>query len=145
MTATFSRTADATPMAQMSVDTLRFNATRALIKVAGELDLASAAPLRAVLRCHLDAGRRFLRLDMSDVTFLDATALSGILASHHDLLAGRGTLVITGVRGLVARVLRLTGLDEVLFIGGPRSDDDVDRFDVDQLDGAAGPSVAPNS
>ncbi len=108
----------------MSVDTVRCDATRAIIKVTGELDLTTAAPLWAVLQSHLAAGRRFLRLDLSGVTFLDATALSGITLAHQKLLASRGTLVITGVRSLVARVLRMTGLDEVLFVSGPRADDD---------------------
>jgi anti-anti-sigma factor len=108
----------------MSVETVRFDETRALIKVNGELDLSTAAPLWAVLQSHLAAGRRFLRLDLSGVTFLDATVLSGITRAHKDLLARRGTLVITGVRALVSRVLRMTGMDEVLFVGGPRADDD---------------------
>lgn len=108
----------------MAVDTVRFDAARANITVVGDLDLATAAPLWAVLQGHLAAGRRFVRLDMSGVTFLDATALSGITRAHQDFLAARGTLVITGVRTRVARVLRLTGLDEVLFVGGSRSDDD---------------------
>lgn len=108
----------------MSVETVRFDRIRAVIKVAGELDLQTAAPLWGVLESHLGAGRRFLRLDLSGVTFLDATALTGIARVHQDLLARRGTLVITGVRALVGRVLRLTGLDEVLFVGGLRADDD---------------------
>jgi anti-sigma B factor antagonist len=108
----------------MSVQTVRFDATRALIKVNGELDLSTAAPLWAVLDSHLGAGRRFLRLDLSGVTFLDTTALSGITRTHQELLARRGTLVMTGVRSLVGRVLRVTGLDEVLLVSGPRADDD---------------------
>jgi anti-sigma B factor antagonist len=112
------------PGASMSVDTVRFDASRANLKVVGELDLATAAPLWAVLQGHLAAGRRYLRLDLSEVTFIDATALSGIARAHRDLLAVRGTLVITGVRARVHRVLRLTGLDEVLFVGGARADDD---------------------
>lgn len=101
----------------MSVDTVRFDATRASIEVRGELDLGTSAPLWAVLDCHLASGRRFLRLDLSGVSFIDATALNGIIRTHHALLARHGTLVLTGARGLVARVLRLTGLDDVLFVG----------------------------
>lgn len=109
----------------MSVRTVRFDDIRALIKVNGELDLSTAAPLWAVLESHLAAGRRFLRLDLSGVTFLDATALTGITRAHKELLARRGTLVVTGVRSLVGRVLRVTGMDQVLFVGGPRADDDL--------------------
>lgn len=113
---------------RVSVETLRCDRLAALVKVTGELDLGTAAPLWAVLQSHLAAGRRFLRLDLSGVTFLDATALTGITRAHRELLVRRGTLVITGVRSLVARVLRLTGLDEVLFVSGPRSDDDLPQL-----------------
>ena len=116
----------ASPVAErrLAVETVRFDRLHALVKVRGELDLGTAPPLWAVLQGHVGAGRRFLRLDLSGVTFLDATALTGITRAHQDLLRRRGTLVITGVRALVARVLRLTGLDEVLFVSGPRADDD---------------------
>jgi anti-anti-sigma factor len=110
----------------MSVDTVECDASRALVKVAGELDLATVSPLWAVLDCHLAAGRRFLRLDLSEVTFMDAAALGGIIRVHHQALDHRGTLVITGARPPVTRMLRLTSLDEVLFVGGPRADDDLD-------------------
>jgi anti-sigma B factor antagonist len=110
---------------RISVETARCDRLRALINVTCELDLRTAAPLWAVLQGHVNAGRRFLRLDVSGVTFLDATALTGITTVHRELLGRRGTLVITGVRNLVARVLRVTGLDEVLFVSGPRADDDL--------------------
>ncbi len=104
--------------AVMSVETVRFDRVRAHIRAGGDIDLATAAPLWAVLDGHLAAGRRFLRLDLTDVTFLDATGLSGVTRVHHDALARRGTLVLTGVHLRIAKLLRLTGLDEVLFVGG---------------------------
>jgi len=119
-----TRSAPFAPDRELAVDTVRFDRLHALVKVRGEVDLATAPPLWAVLEGHVAAGRRFLRLDLSGVTFLDATALSGITRAHQDLLRRKGTLVITGVRALVARVLRITGLDEVLFVSGPRADDD---------------------
>jgi len=124
VTASSTRLAPATGV-RVSVETAGCDRLRALIKVTGELDLSTAAPLWAVLHGHVESGRRFLRLDVSEVTFLDATALSGITKIHRELLRRRGTLVITGVRSMVARVLGMTGLDEVLFVSGPRADDDV--------------------
>lgn len=119
--------------AEMTVRTTHVNATGALVRVVGELDLGTAAPLWAVLRGHLNAGRRFLRLDVHGLRFLDATALSGILAIHSEALAARGTLILTGVRPVVGRVLSVTGLAETLFISGPRADEDVAYDDVAQL------------
>lgn len=112
----------------MAVETVRHDRNQASVRVSGELDLHNAAPLWAVLQGHLAAGRRFLRLDMAGVTFLDATVLSGITSVHQALLGRRGTLVITGVRPLVSKVLHMTGLDEVLFVGGPRGEDDIPAY-----------------
>jgi hypothetical protein len=83
-----------------------------------------------VLDGHLAAGRHLLRLDLSGVTFLDASTLSGIARVHAAALDRRGTLVLTGVTQRIARILRLTGLDDVLFIGGPRADDDLDDAEL---------------
>jgi anti-sigma B factor antagonist len=106
----------------LSVETVTLDTQRATVQVGGELDLGTAPPLWAVLRHHLLAGRRFLRLDVTSLTFVDASALTGLRAIHDEALAARGTLVITGVRPLVARVLHLTGYDEVLFLGGSRAE-----------------------
>jgi anti-anti-sigma factor len=111
--------------ALLSVETVSLDHRRAHVRVTGDLDLSTGPAVWAILRSHLAAGRDYLRLDLSGVGFLDASALSGIAELHHAALARRGTLVLTGVSGRVARLLRLTGLDAVLLIGGPRADDDL--------------------
>ena len=107
--------------AAMSVETVRFDRLRAHVRAEGDIDISTAAPLWAVLDGHLAAGRRFLRLDVSGVTFLDASALSGVTQAHRDALARRGTLVLTGVHAHIEKLLHLTGLADVLFIGGSAS------------------------
>lgn len=101
---------------RLSVETVGLDTLRAHVRVAGDLDLSTGAPLWAVLQSHLAAGRRHLRLDLSDVAFLDASALSGIVQAHHDALGRRGTLVLTGLNPNLDRVLQLTGLNDVLFV-----------------------------
>jgi anti-sigma B factor antagonist len=118
----------------VAIETVECDAVRASVKVAGDLDIATAPTLWGLLQAHLAVGRRFLRLDLAGLTFLDAAALSGIVGAHHDALDRRGTLVLTGVSERTARVLRLAALDTVLFVGGPRSEDDLD--DLDDLDDA---------
>jgi anti-sigma B factor antagonist len=110
--------------AALSVETTRKDQQRALVRVAGDVDMSTGAALWAVLDGHLAAGRRFLRLDVSGVSFIDATALSGLTRVHYDALKLRGTLVLTGVVPRISKLLGLTGLDEMLFISGPRTDDD---------------------
>lgn len=114
-------TVDTAPVGElMSVETVGLDHLRAHVRVKGDLDMSTGAPLWAVLESHLAAGRRYLRLDMSGVAFVDAASLTGIAQVHHSALAERGRLMLTGVRPRVARVFRLAGLDSVLFISLPR-------------------------
>lgn len=105
----------------ISVETVGLDQHRAHVRVSGDLDLATGAPLWAVLDGHLAAGRRYLHLDLSGVSFIDAATLTGIARIHHSALADRGRLLLSGVRPGIARVLQLGGLDRVLFISNPLS------------------------
>src|SRR5689334_2611333 len=56
-----------------SLTTLRQDRTTALVRAVGEWDLANAHLLAEQLEEHETAGRRFVRLDVSAVSFLDCT------------------------------------------------------------------------
>jgi anti-anti-sigma factor len=105
-----------------SITPVMADATRACLRLCGEIDAALAPALADRLDEHITQGRRYLRLELSGVTFMDTTALSVVLEAHHRLLASRGTLVLTGVRDAVTRLITLAKLDQVLFVSGPRSD-----------------------
>ena len=93
----------------------------AAVVVTGEIDLASADALAATLDEQLRCGLRYVTIDLAAVTFLDSTALSMLLDAHKEFLASNGTLTLTGLGSLAARLLRITGLDGVLFIAEPDS------------------------
>ncbi len=80
----------------------------------GEWDLAGADALAEALRAHERAGRRFVRLDLSAVTFLDCTCLDVLVVAHQRFLAAKGTLVLCGVTPRILRLLRLAKLDQLL-------------------------------
>jgi anti-sigma B factor antagonist len=88
-----------------------------LIAVAGELDIATAPALEDVLMARLDGGGHVL-LDLRGLDFMDSTGVRVIVAAHrvaqeHE---GRFALVRTPPDGAVGRVLRISGLDDVLDI-----------------------------
>lgn len=97
-----------------SLTTVRQDRAHVVIRAVGEWDLANAHILAEQLDEHEKAGRRFVRLDVSDVTFLDSTCLSVLLTTHQRLLAARGTFVLTGVTPRLTRLLQLTHLDREL-------------------------------
>lgn len=97
-----------------SLTTLRQDATRVVIRAVGEWDLANAPVLADVLDEHRKAGRHFVRLDLSAVSFLDCTCLDVLVTAHERLLAAQGTLMLTGVTPPLRRLLSLARLDQVL-------------------------------
>jgi anti-anti-sigma factor len=121
MTSTAPRPPEDLPMTGdfLSVETVRFDERRAAVAVHGDLDVSTAAALWSVLQSHLTAGRRYLRVDLSAVRFIDAAAVTAIVEVHHEALYRRGTLVLVGVTPAVSKVFALTGVDETLFITGP--------------------------
>lgn len=90
--------------------------TQSTLQVEGELDIASADLLSASVDVELDEGRRFVRLDLSRLSFMDCTGLRAVVHAHNRCLAAGGTLALTDVRPPVTRLLHITGLDEALFI-----------------------------
>ena len=101
-------------------------ATAALVRVAGELDLAVVDVLSDALNRALSAGRRDLRLDLSGLRFCGCSGLEVLLAAHYRFADAGGGLTLTGLNASMLRLLRLTGLDQVLttpvHVSGNRDD-----------------------
>ena len=97
-----------------SFEVVRVSGSRASLRAAGELDLAAVEGLSSILAAQLAAGRRFIRLDLSAVTFIDCSCLGVLVAAHHRLRGTRGQLLLTDVSGPVVRLLDLTGMAAVL-------------------------------
>jgi anti-sigma B factor antagonist len=86
----------------------------AVVCLAGELDLSTAAELRQVLRVAESGTAATVVLDMSDVRFIDAHSIGLIVgASKAAKVRGR-VLQVDGLDGLPARVFRLVGLEPML-------------------------------
>jgi anti-anti-sigma factor len=89
------------------VRTSRCDATRANVHLSGHLDAGGAAVLATVIDGHLRAGRRFLRLHIGGVRSLTEEAIAVIADAHEQLLARRGTMILTSVSPSMEDVLRL--------------------------------------
>ncbi|MEV0273760.1 STAS domain-containing protein [Hamadaea sp. NPDC050747] len=87
--------------------------TMVVVKLHGALDLQTKDAALAQL---LDAvrGRHHVEVDMSEVTFVDSTAIS-MLVRVRDLAAADGLrLRVSHPAPLVLRVLRVTGVHDLL-------------------------------
>ena len=79
------------------------------LRLVGELDMATAAELRAALH-RLPRDRGGLMLDLSSLSFMDASGLH-VLVEFADTLNGTGPLVLDNAPSNLARLFVLTGLD----------------------------------
>jgi anti-sigma B factor antagonist len=86
------------------------DARTSIVRVEGELDLASAPTLKWALTDVLGAGVTQIVVDLAPVTFIDSTAL-GVLVGVHRGLPGGARMAISGADGDVLNIFELTGLD----------------------------------
>ena len=84
----------------------------ALYALTGELDIAAAPALRDLLAGL--AGARAVVLDMTEVTFVDSSALRELLRADAGLRADGVPLVLAGLHKPVDRLLELTRTTGVL-------------------------------
>lgn len=83
--------------------------TRALITLAGEIDLATAPQVSEALAACLSDGVRSIDVDLTAVTFCDASGLNAFLMTSR-LATGAGrTLRLHHPSPTMARVIEITG------------------------------------
>ena len=87
-----------------------------IAELSGDLDLASAPVLREQLLGLFRPGASRLVLDLSRVTFCDASGLAVLVGASHRARQLEGFLRLAAVSPPAARVLRITGLDRHLSI-----------------------------
>lgn len=87
-----------------------------LVRLAGELDLATADQLREQVRSIVAAGSgvRRLVIDLAGLEFLDVTGLGTLLEAGRRMSEKGGTLVLRQPRRMVVRMLSLLSLDDAL-------------------------------
>jgi anti-sigma B factor antagonist len=88
------------------------------LAVAGEVDLDSADVLRAAIDEAL-AGEAGVALvvDLDHVTFLDSTGIAVLVAGRHAAAERGWVLRVVNPRGMVRRVLEITGVLPSLEVG----------------------------
>lgn len=82
----------------------------AVVALHGELDLASADRVRALLH-QACADRALVVVDMSQVTFIDSSIMGVFVGANKRCVASGGMLRLAHLQPLPARVVSLVGLD----------------------------------
>lgn len=109
----------------------------AVIALAGEVDYDASPDLRERIFAHIKAGRKRLILDLTDVTFIDSTAVGVLIGAVTRLReSGGGSLAVVcperrqslsvvvpdGGPSVVRQVFEVTGLDAGVAICATREE-----------------------
>jgi anti-sigma B factor antagonist len=95
----------------------------AILVVGGEVDYEVSPQLKVHLMRAIKDGARRLVLDLSDVTFIDSTAI-GVLAGAVEKLdeKGGGSLSVVSTHEKVIQIFEITGLESVITVHPSRED-----------------------
>ena len=85
--------------------------THALVALAGELDLSTVGLLYEQFAALATDGICHVSLNMAEVTFVDSTGLSLLVAEHKRAESMNGELIIFSPSAELRRLFQLTGLD----------------------------------
>jgi anti-anti-sigma factor len=89
---------------------------QAVVRVAGEIDLATAPQLEAHVSSLIDAGARRLTIDLADTTFVDSNGIGVFLEAHKRLGCCDGALTLRSPRRNIRKMLQITGLDQLVTV-----------------------------
>jgi anti-anti-sigma factor len=83
-----------------------------VVRLGGELDLYNADEIRAALTSAIEAGTERIVVDMSEVEFVDSTALGVLIEARSKI--GRDGLLLAAPQAETRRTLQVSGLDRHL-------------------------------
>jgi anti-sigma B factor antagonist len=85
-----------------------------ILVVGGEVDYEVSPQLKAHMMRAIKAGARRVVLDLSDVTFIDSTAIGVIAGAVEKLDEAGGSLAVVSTHEKVVQIFEITGLDSVI-------------------------------
>jgi len=85
-----------------------------LFRLSGSLDVATSPTLRAALLDGAERESHAIVVDLSQLEFLDSTGLGALIGAHRRAAERKGSLRVVAPEGQILRLLRITGLLDVL-------------------------------
>lgn len=91
-----------------------FGPSGLVVTVSGELDVATAPAFRAHLEAAIEAGKRRLVVDLTEIAFIDSVALAAIVHAKQRLPEDGRMALAVDPSSYVMLVFESTGLTQVL-------------------------------
>jgi anti-anti-sigma factor len=88
----------------------------AVIRLEGELNSLTSAPLRERIQGHVAAGRHHIMVDLTAVSFIDSSGLSALVAGLKSLKLSGGRLALVGLQPQARTIFAITQADTLFAI-----------------------------
>lgn len=86
---------------------------RPIVRVHGEIDIATAERFRASIAEALERDSRLV-IDLAETSFMDSTGLSALIRAYHDTGRVKEAVELRGVSVPVRRTLDISGISELV-------------------------------
>lgn len=83
------------------------------IKIEGEVDVATAAELRALLTDRYQTAPADMVLELSNLCYIDSTGLGVLIGAYGRMQEAGHSIRIINPRENIAKLLRITSLDRI--------------------------------
>jgi anti-sigma B factor antagonist len=87
-----------------------------VLKVRGEIDVASAPDFGSSLSDFIGSGPELVIVDMSEATFIDSTGLGVLISAEKQIRHAGKDLRLVVTHPQITKLLELTGLDQVFTV-----------------------------
>jgi anti-sigma B factor antagonist len=91
-----------------------------LLVLSGEADLTTLGQLNSALAAQLHDGTGRLTVDLSGLRYADSASITALVRADRALRAKGGELELLHPQPAVARILSLTGVDQLVVVRGER-------------------------
>ncbi|HWR44184.1 STAS domain-containing protein [Sporomusa sp.] len=95
---------------------LNVSGNYATVSLDGKIYAHDAGIIRDELLEAIEQGVKDIRFDLSKLNYIDSSGLGVLVTVHKRTIEKNGRLVLTGVQGMAAEILKRTRLDKVLHI-----------------------------
>lgn len=85
-----------------------------VLVLSGEIDMDNAAQLRQAILDRNEAGDKIIVLDFDALTFIDSSGIGTLVSTLKALKISGAELRIARLKGPVAKVITITGVDKIL-------------------------------
>ena len=103
-------------MQPLHLESIAAGRGRAVLRLAGEVDVYTAPQLRERVIELVDGGTQHVLADLCEVTFLDSTGLGALIGGLKRLRARDGSLTLVIGTDRIRRIFRVTGLDRAFVL-----------------------------